>query len=121
MTTVFIDVDDTLVLYQNETKGIHPYGILHGEPYEPNTKLIEKLKSFDGDIIVWSGGGKEYARQVARMILLPEGIRCQAAFKMGEGLQVKEGDIIVDDQKDYYIGFKDLGIHVFGPLEDWNL
>lgn len=118
--TVFVDVDDTLVIF--ETDGIHPYGVIRGEPYEPNYILIEKLKNVNDDrIIVWSGGGTEYARTVARAVLLPAGIRCVVASKFDDFKNIKPGDIIVDDQKEYYTAMKEAGVHVFGPFEDWNL
>lgn len=118
MTTVFVDVDDTLVLYKGGST--HPYGVINGEAYEPNTDLIERLKNFTGRIIVWSGGGKDYARQVARLLLLPEGIRCQAGSKFEDFNQIKPGDIVVDDQSEYYIGMRELGVRIYGPRDDWS-
>jgi len=115
----FIDVDDTLVLYKGNY--IHPYGMIKGEPFEPNYKLIEKLKKFDGEIIVWSGGGKEYAREVARMVLLPENIRCMVASKFEDFKDIEPGDIVVDDQKEYYTGMKESGVHIFGPFDEWQI
>ena len=116
--TVFVDVDDTLVIFK--TGSPHPYGVIMGDSFEPNHKLIERLKNFDGDIIVWSGGGSDYARKVARMVL-PEGmryiVRTKSAISMSE---FASGDIVVDDQTEYYEALKVLGVRVFSPFDEWN-
>jgi len=31
---IFVDCDDTLILYDSPA-GIHPYGVLNGEPWRP--------------------------------------------------------------------------------------
>ena len=118
--TVFVDVDDTLVIFKNEANNVHPYGVINGEEFEPNYKLIKKLKDFSGDIVVWSGGGKEYAQKVARMVLLPKGIKYKVGSKFEDFSAVKLGDIIVDDQKEYYIALEGIGVHVFSPFEEWT-
>ena len=116
--TAYIDVDDTLVIYKSSS--IHPYGVIYGEPYEPNSKLIEKLKTFKGSIIIWSGGGSQYAKEVAE-IVLPKNIKYSVKSKFGNFSNIRPGDIVVDDQKEYYVGMKNFGVHVFGPLEDWDI
>lgn len=118
--TVFVDVDDTLVLYKNEANKIHPYGVINGDEFEPNHELIERLREYSGHIIVWSGGGREYARQVARIVLLPENIRCMVASKFDDFGRIRAGDIVIDDQKEYFVGMEQHGVHVFGPFEEWT-
>jgi hypothetical protein len=60
MSSVFVDCDDTLVLYGGKAL-CHHFGLLHGESYRPNLELIGRLERFSGHIIVWSGGGMDYA------------------------------------------------------------
>ncbi len=43
--TIFVDVDDTLVLYDPPRSGPHPYGVYDGIPWKPNERLIEGLKA----------------------------------------------------------------------------
>ena len=116
---IFVDVDDTLVLYTAIAK-IHPYGILHGEPYEPNRKLIEWLKRQNDRIIIWSGGGKEYARQAAKELLIPESIRCMLGSKFEDFSQIKAGDTVIDDQQEYFITMKEFGVRILSPHENWD-
>jgi len=115
---VFVDVDDTLVIYAGNH--VHPHGVLRGDPYKPNYALIEKLKKLDGgDLIIWSGEECRYAEEVGLLVL--GDIPFKAATKGDDSLHIRPGDIIIDDQKDCYASLKVLGIHVFGPHEDWNL
>lgn len=115
--TVFIDIDDTLILYQGS--GIHPFGTIIGEPYTPNGLLIKKLRDFEGNIVVWSGGGKVYADLVAKSVL-PEGLDYTVESKFDGFHLVKPGDIIVDDQKDYFSSMEESGVRIYGPLEEWH-
>ncbi len=114
---VFIDVDNTLIIYR--TGSIHPYWSIAGKPFQPNIKLIEKLERFEGDIVVWSGKGREYARRIAK-IVLPETLRYQVDSKLSGFHQIKPGDIVVDDQKEYFTSMKEHGVYIFGPFEDWD-
>ena len=64
--TIFVEVDDTLVLYDPSRSGPHPYGVFDGIPWKPNERLIEGLKAAARDgtvVIVWSGGGRQYVQQ----------------------------------------------------------
>ena len=114
--TVFVDVDDTLIIYQGDS--IHPYGVINGEPYEPNYKLIERLKKFDGKIVIWSGGSRDYARAVAKKVL-PEELRYIIGSKFEDFCTIKDGDIVVDDQEEYFTAMKKFGVYVFNPSEEW--
>ncbi len=65
ISRIFVDVDDTLVLYESDVP-INPYGIYQGLNWKPNLDLIGHLynatvKDPLVSIIVWSGGGKSYA------------------------------------------------------------
>jgi hypothetical protein len=115
--TVFVDVDDTLVIYRGGNYA-HHYGVLDGRPYEPNYGLIKKLQQFDGTIVVWSGGGKDYARAVARTVLLPASVRCMVATK--DPSLVKPGDVVVDDDGRIRLLINHRGAKVYGPHDNWE-
>ena len=67
-TRLFVDVDDTLILYSDEGK--HPYGILNShQEWQPNSRLIAEIVKWHevnpkGLVIVWSGGGNQYAASI---------------------------------------------------------
>ena len=116
-TPVFVDVDDTLILY--EGVGIHPWGFIYGEPYNTNKKLINQLKAFKGKIVNWSGGGRGYAEQVAKAIL-PSDLKYFTMSKFAVPPDINPGDIIVDDQLESFLSMKEYGIKVYGPFDDWK-
>lgn len=61
--TLYVDVDDTLVHWLGHREGPHPYGI-GAERWEKNEGVFavadEWLRS-GRRVVVWSGGGAEYA------------------------------------------------------------
>ena len=66
MVNLFVDCDDTLLLYLRDSK-INPYGFWKHIPFKPNEDLIEDMRKFrqsnpKSTITVWSGGGLTYAR-----------------------------------------------------------
>ena len=73
---LFVDCDDTLVLY--DAKGeVHPYGFVRDEPYRWNQSLKNFIFAFrekyeDALIVIWSGGGAQYAQRVAEAMGLDE-------------------------------------------------
>jgi len=88
---LFVDIDDTLILYDLEAN----------TPFTINEKLLEGIKQFqqnnpDELIVVWSGGGKEYARMWGDKLGL-EGITYLLKDKDSFWL-VNSGDIVIDDQ-----------------------
>ena len=102
MKRLFIDCDDTLVLY--DTGGeIHPYGWILEEAYRVNTPLVDFIHRFRDKypgalIVIWSGGGSSYARTITRALGLEElevvpMLKDQTTFGM-----VREDDLVVDDQ-----------------------
>ena len=101
---LFVDVDDTLVLYEDTTKVAHPYGYDRGEPYSFNWPLVEGIRQFrqdnpDGLIIVWSGGGAAYACVISVMIGI-HGIVDRFLAKDATMLRPIDEDIIVVDDMD---------------------
>lgn len=118
MPRILVDVDDTLVIYDRQ--GLHPCGVTYGEPFKSNIELIERIKRFKGEIIIWSGGGAGYAQKVAE-IVLPKDLPFKAESKGSSSIRnMGEGDVIVDDQKEYFEVLKNLGVKVVSPFENWE-
>lgn len=75
------------------------------------------MKTYKGNIFIWSGGGKDYAREVVVKVL-PSTLRYEVGTKWPDA-SIQAGDIIVDDQPEYFEPLKDRGCFVFNPFEDW--
>ncbi len=99
---LFVDVDDTLVLFDSEGE-VHPYGFWRNDAYRLNDPLAEYIFQFRRDnpdalIVVWSGGGAEYAKAVIDDLLhgfdATPMIKDRTTFYL-----VREWDIVVDDQE----------------------
>ena len=91
MSRLFIDVDDTLVIWDYSDPGL-------SDQYRPNAVVIQfarRWKQFhhDGKIIVWSLGGFDYAGEWKQK-LLPF-----ADDHLGKGpkMRIEEGDMFIDD------------------------
>jgi len=82
MATLYIDVDDTLVIWGAD-----------GESWEINGSVIEFAKRWEGKIVVWSGGGLDYADTWARRALPM--VKWTASPKFNP--PVKDGDVFIDD------------------------
>ena len=115
---IFVDCDDTLILYESGGDGVfHPGGVPRGEPHTYNRPLVDSVRAFANDhpcalVVVWSGGGAQYARVIAD-IALP-GVNVAALIKDRTTFDlVRPGDIVVDDQ--------DIGVpaKVFRP-DEWR-
>ena len=91
MRTLFVDVDDTLLLYQ--TSNLWQAFLRGGVPNEP---LVERVRTWDGPIVIWSAGGEDYARSAGERVL--GDLSFSAAEKGPEtyGL-VQPGDVVVDN------------------------
>lgn len=115
---LFIDVDDTLILYKqpSDTHGeLHPYGFWQGEPYEPNQNLIDAINKYSKEnptalIVIWSGGGKSYA-QAAIDHFFPGSEYVAMDKGWDEFPLIRVGDIVVDD------AVWSLGNHTFDVLD----
>ena len=100
MVRVFVDCDGTLVIYDSGL--FAPYGVLKGESYSLNEDLIESLiqvRDFHPDafMVCWSGGGADYAEQIANLCGIEHvfdyfAMKDQVAFP----LAIK-GSIVIDD------------------------
>jgi len=97
--TLFVDVDDTLIIYDRPPP--NPYGYYDGIPWRVNQPLLEGIRQFHLDnpevqIIMWSGGGKEYAEiWIARFGLA--GLAVGMLKDQWSLSLIQEGDIVVDD------------------------
>ena len=91
---IFVDCDDTLILYDSDT-GTHPYGVRHGEPWHPNQPLVDALLETEHPVFIWSGGGAWYAEIIAGKLGLdfPCLDKDEITFEL-----IQEGDVVIDDQ-----------------------
>lgn len=99
---LFVDVDDTLILYHTEEEP-NPYGVYLGTPYSFNTRLVQGILNFAAEnpeslIVVWSGGGQQYAREWADKAGLEDKVVCFDKNRHNIEELVREGDVVVDDQ-----------------------
>jgi hypothetical protein len=98
---LFVDCDDTLILYSQDGEIVHPYGVTRGEPHAYNRPLVNSVRAYVRDhpcalVVVWSGGGAQYARVIAD-IALP-GVNVAAMTKDESTFDlVRSQDIVVDD------------------------
>ena len=81
---VAFDVDGTLIDFDDN---IRPEVIM----------LLVSLADAGNHVIVWSGGGKEYAEQVGRRLGLPDHVVYMAKFPSSALPHV---DVAFDDEKD---------------------
>lgn len=96
MPRLFLDCDDTLVLWPVHATGVGQ--LYSGDEWLPNEALIDRVRAFhaqnpDWTIVVWSGGGIDYAAMWGRRLL--EGVRYIVLPKL-VGIP-DEGDVVVDD------------------------
>jgi len=94
---LFVDCDDTLIIWEGAGDGPHPYGA-GAEGYHVNEPLVRAIgallqRNQDIDLFIWSGGGRGYAQTWANEVHFdPE----PTALAKDTGL-VRAGDIVVDD------------------------
>lgn len=113
MRRLFVDVDDCLIIYQDHKREFNPHGVLLGVPYNVNEGLVKRIQNFDGLIIIWSGGGYQYANQIA-MEVLRDTVHYMTMTKDKDAFfMIRDGDIVVDDQK------IEVPVKVYGPEEEW--
>jgi hypothetical protein len=102
MPRLFIDVDDTLVIYPDHLPGPNPAGLRTGLSHRANAALVNAIHVWQatnvtGQVVVWSGGGEEYARDAANMFI-PD-VQAWHFTKAGQNLMLPAaGDTVVDDE-----------------------
>ncbi len=94
---IFIDCDDTLILYQN-AEAENPFGYYTDTPYNVNEALVQRIRDWaeahpEDSIFIWSGGGEWYAKMWMNKLRLGD----IATPISKEPLLIREGDIVVDD------------------------
>lgn len=100
MPRLFVGIDDTLVLYS--VVGPNPFGALDGVSYIFNEPLVQGVKNFRRDnpdalIVLWSGGGAQYARRFGDLAGLLDFVDL-CMIKDDSTLNfITEGSIVVDD------------------------
>ncbi len=84
MRTLYIDCDDTLVRWLPES---------HVTEWEANHGVIRFAEHWPGDVVVWSGGGQEYAAMWGQRLLnhVPHRAMCK------EPIALAAGDVVIDD------------------------
>mgnify|MGYP000359170690 CR=1 FL=1 len=83
---------------------MHPYGFVRGERYRWNEPLIAFIKEFrakypDALIVIWSGGGVQYAQHAAESMGLDYLDITYLDKDVTTFHLVGEDDIVVDDQE----------------------
>ena len=113
---LWVDCDDTLVIYHDTVTKTHPYGDHYGTPWHANEPLIVGIRAFrriypKALIVIWSGGGLLYAKTWMDRLL--PGLEAVAFGKNPQiSSLIKADDIVVDD----YVDFK-CPAKVYGPHE----
>lgn len=99
MTRLYVDVDDTLILWPKVQEG----GLVVADVATPNgdvIRFVERWKGYHGDagsVIVWSLGGEDYAAAWGRKCLsVPH-----EAMAKGPILPTP-GDLFIDDDPLHY-------------------
>ncbi len=113
MRRLFVDCDDTLVLWQKDgapPEGAHPYGG-GAESWLPNEALISAIRSHmtaspEDRLIIWTGGGVNYATMWADRLMPGEWHLATAK----DPRLVQAGDVCVDD----------MPMKVAGELVSWQ-
>ena len=100
-TRVFIDCDDTLLLFDSEGEA-NLYGFWKGDPYKVNEELVNVLRQTCKTcftLIIWSGGGKKYAKAVSDEVFGDLGeIDAWFCKDFTTFDLVRSEDIVIDDQ-----------------------
>ena len=119
---IYLDVDDTLVLY-SDTEPVHLYGVLMGQGFVLNHALIERVLLYrkpDETLVLWSGGGADYARAVVQTYCPRLDDRCVFHLKDLSTLKwLTSGDIVVDDDAGVRARAKAMGAQGLNPHEEW--
>ncbi len=92
---LFVDCDDTLVLWPEKPAEGSP--LYYGDKYTLNVALMNAIAEVAdeyADVIIWSGGGKDYASMWARRLGWEDWVR-----SMAKDINAPiESDICIDDQ-----------------------
>lgn len=124
---IFLDVDDTLVLYEDgrrtgtAPRQVHPHGIFRGERFTVNHWLVERVLAHPEEtLVVWSGGGRDYARLIVEQYI-PTLAHARFLIKDESTRHlISPRDVVMDD----LLSMRSLAVNAgaigVGPHEDWN-
>ena len=119
---IYVDVDDTLVLYR-DTEPVQHSGVLMGMGFEVNHELIQRVLQYRAPgemLVVWSGGGQDYARAVVREHI-PRLDRCVFHLKDLTTLKwISPGDVVVDDNAGVRARARAAGAQGLDPYAEWS-
>lgn len=104
MATLYIDIDDTLVTWLADEGGPHPYGHA-AKAWKVNEAVKSLAESWPGELVIWSGGGKDYAEMWANRLVPHLKWTAHAKFNAIPG----PGDVFVDDMP--FDAWKHASIH----------
>lgn len=96
--TLFVDVDDTLIIWDGTGEGCHP-----------NADVIAAIDLWNGPVVIWSTGGAYYAQQGAEQWLPPEVLSKVTGYDAKWPRWVDDGDMFIDD--DPFSSFADATLH----------
>jgi hypothetical protein len=120
MPRLFIDVDDTLVLYTERKAGPNPLGLERDMNFSVNTELIDAIMLWcrhnpNGQVVVWSGGGAAYARSAGDRFI--PGVAAWYFSKGGKNLTLPNQDDLLVDDSPTELGLGDVDAPVLLPEE----
>lgn len=99
---VAFDIDGTLISHSQLEDGTY-------WAHEPTVQLLKTLSTFKNiKIVVWSGGGKDYAIRMGRFLAIDEYVWKYASKTEHKEIQP---DIAIDDIQDTAIGLLNLIVH----------
>ncbi len=102
----FFDIDDTLVLWDDDATAIHPMGD-GARGWKWNQPLVDFIINVGHTFVLWSGGGKDYARTWRDRLIsdypeLEADIRRLGHMALDLDPRIAiDGDICVDDQAEF--------------------
>ena len=120
MARLFIDVDDTLVLYTERKAGPNPLGLERDMNFRVNAELVDAIKiwrrhNIDGQVVVWSGGGEAYARSAGDRFI--PGVATWYFTKGGKNLTLPNHDDLLVDDSPTELGLGEVDAPVLLPEE----
>lgn len=96
---LFVDCDGTLLLFPEYDTPDSQINVMGTVTNQPLVDAIERWAQWhpDSEVVVWSGGGREYAAQAMRLFIAPVVERC-TSWSKDTRLPVA-GDLVVDDME----------------------
>ena len=90
--TLFVDVDDTLIIWDDAPEG--PVSMT----WHPNADVIAAIDLWKGPVVIWSTGGAYYAQKTAEELLPPEVLSKVTGYDAKWPRWVDDGDMFIDDE-----------------------